>query len=495
MEKRMKKKMRSCERKSLARAYQTFSAPKTLAAIVHDFASMVAPAFIVVALFGAAAFASSHATGSHHFLDTGMLMGSVAVRQSTQLKEQRMKLVSDCRAILDTAEKEKRKLSASELETYNKMDKDVDSLTEDIVRHERQEARELEMNARDPKAPTVAVADPGGSQPKGFRHSKEYQAAFSEFLKNGKMDAKFSAALQQDSDTAGGFTVVPQQFATDLIKFLDDQVFVRSMATKVQVDKAESLGAASLDADPADADWTSEIATGSEDSTMKFGKRELRPHPLAKRIKVSNKLIRISALPVDNIVLKRLGYKFAISEEKAFILGTGAQQPLGLMVADASGISTARDIATGNTTTAIGADGLIEAKYKLKAQYRGRPSTAWLFHRDAVKSIRKLKDNNNQYLWAPAMGSAFASLAFGNPDRILDIPFYESEYMPNTFTTGKYVGIIGDFSFYWIADALNIAIQRLNELYAETNQTGFIARQEVDGMPVLEEAFARVTLA
>ena len=38
-------------------------------------------------------------------------------------------------------------------------------------------------------------------------------------------------------------------------------------------------------------------------------------------------------------------------------------------------------------------------------------------------------------------------------------------------------------------------VQRLVELYAATNQVGFIGRLETDGMPVLEEAFSRVTLA
>jgi hypothetical protein len=46
-----------------------------------------------------------------------------------------------------------------------------------------------------------------------------------------------------------------------------------------------------------------------------------------------------------------------------------------------------------------------------------------------------------------------------------------------------------------IADALSMQIQRLNELYAETNQVGFIGRWETDGAPVLEEAFVRVKLA
>lgn len=54
--------------------------------------------------------------------------------------------------------------------------------------------------------------------------------------------------------------------------------------------------------------------------------------------------------------------------------------------------------------------------------------------------------------------------------------------------------MIADFSYYWIADALSMQVQRLIELYAESNQVGYIGRLETDGMPVLEEAFVRVTL-
>ena len=78
---------------------------------------------------------------------------------------------------------------------------------------------------------------------------------------------------------------------------------------------------------------------------------------------------------------------------------------------------------------------------------------------------------------------------------LLESPVYMSEYASSTMTTGLYVGVIGDFSYYWIADALSIRLVRLDELYRETAQIGFIIDAEVDGMPVLEEAFARVTLA
>jgi len=52
-----------------------------------------------------------------------------------------------------------------------------------------------------------------------------------------------------------------------------------------------------------------------------------------------------------------------------------------------------------------------------------------------------------------------------------------------------------DRDYYVSADALDMIVQRLVELYAETNQTGFIGRAECDGMPTLAEAFARVKLA
>ncbi|MGE6825815.1 phage major capsid protein, partial [Pseudomonas soli] len=77
----------------------------------------------------------------------------------------------------------------------------------------------------------------------------------------------------------------------------------------------------------------------------------------------------------------------------------------------------------------------------------------------------------------------------------LDVPYVISEFAPNTFTNGLYSGMIGDFSYYWIAEAVNLEIQRLVELYAESNQVGFIGRQEADAMPVLAEAFVRIKCA
>lgn len=374
---------------------------------------------------------------------------------------------------------------------------EADKLTKDITREQRAE-KMSKLVDDDPAPDPVPHPTPGakgaqGDDPRETVERKQFRAwiksgnigATLEALRAAKADAK---ALQADDDLAGGYIVAPQTFVTELIQAVDDQVWMRGLATVRTLDRSESLGVPTLDTDLTDPDWTSEIATGSEDTVKPFGKRELRPHPLAKRIKISRKLLRQAAIDPERLVMERLAYKFGLAEEKAFLTGSGAQQPLGVFTASADGIPTSRDVVAGSTT-AITADGLIDVKHTAKAQYwaRGR----WLFHRDAIKMIRKLKDSQNQYIWAPVT----QGIQSGAPGEILDSPYMISEYVPNTFTTGLYVGLFGDFSFYWIADALDMEVQRVDQLYAEQNQMGYIGRKETDGMPVLAEAFVRAKLA
>lgn len=440
---------------------------------------------------------------------------------------ERAGLIKQARDILDRAEQEKRTPNAEERASAQKALKDAQAirteLADDLSWREELEAEERDLRAINPRRSEAPPAGPGDEdhderrpsrraslphQMRGVRRDtlaetplekrvsgKPYNAAFRQFCAAGKEGLlpdhvrEFAEvrALSAGSDPQAGYLIAPLQMLDGLIQAVDDLLWIRQLATVTQVTAAESLGLTSLDADPADADWTSEIATGSEDSTMAFGKRELSPYPLAKRIKVSNKLLRLTGGGAETLVRDRLGYKFAVTEEKAFLTGSGAKQPLGVFVASSDGIPTSRDMATGNSTTAIAADNLIRCKMTLKPQYRMRPSTRWLFHTDALLQVMLLKDTTNQYLWSPGLTAEA-------PDRLLNIPTAESQFAPNTFTTGLYVGILGDWSYYHIAEALRLEVRRLDELYAETNQTGFIGRLELDGQPVLGEAFVRVKL-
>ena len=430
-----------------------------------------------------------------------------------KLQDRRLKAIADARAILDKAKAENRDLNAEERANYDKAFAEQGALKDTIDLEMRQAAAEAEMAAVKSPAVGAVRADAAAQSAatktetrsvelrKGLRGEDRtirvertpdvlaHEGAWRRFLMGGAtvLGETEARALQKDSAVAGGYLSAPVEWQARLIQALDDNVFMRQICrVHPPVATADSLGFPSLDNDPADPTWVAELSIGSEDSTMTFGKRELKPHPMAQYLKVSKTLLRRSAVGVDAIVRERLAYKSAVVLENAYLNGSGALQPLGVFTASANGINTDRDVSTGNTTTSMTFDGLLEAAFTLKAQYRR--NCRWLFHRDGIKQIAKLQDGDGQYIWRP-------NLAIGEPSTLLSYPVMESEYVPSTFTTGLYVGILGDFSYYEIVDALTMTVQVLIELYAASNQNGYISRLETDGMPVHSSAFVRVTLA
>jgi len=425
-----------------------------------------------------------------------------------ELYDERAKLIQDNRKLLNSATDGK--LTAAQHEEYEKRDKDVDSLSDEISgrlkvdslrdKEKRYDDMERETPRRqtEQKAPerpgqtlTVKVGRHDVSvQPESrlaSRSTEEYVAQFDRYLAWGEVGQQLGLVVGKDDK--GGYAA-PVAMTSRLIKFVDDNVFMRGLATVLPpIMDAVSLGAVSYDSDTGDSDWTAEVPASdiSEDDGMTFGKRELRPHLLTKLVKASDKFLRTAAtLPggAANFIGDRLGYKFSITEEKAYLTGSGAQQPLGVFVASNDGIPTGRDTTCASSTD-FTADEVINALYALKTQYQDRATG--LFSREFIRRLRTKKDGNGQYLWAPG-------LVAGQPDRVLNRPYVQSENVPSTYTAGLYVGMWGDFSWYWIQDSMGMTVQRLNELFQLKNQTGFLGRRETDGMPVLAEAFQRIKL-
>lgn len=430
-----------------------------------------------------------------------------------ELIEKRNRVVLQGRAILEKAKEENRHtLTTEEQQNFDRSMADQEELQKTIEREQRQAQLEAEMasslgtnmsgdqgndsrndgNGREQATASVTEGryginldglDEADRQMVERRSSKKFASSFRREIR-----ASLNA---QGSGANGSYLVTPIQVAQALLQRLDDMVYIRSRATVYALPNATSLGRVTLETDAEDADWTSELKVGGEEDEMAFGRRDLTPHPLAKFAKMSNKLLAIATIDPMALLLQRLAYKFSITEEKGFLLGDGIQKALGVFVPSPDGIPVSRDVASGNTATNVTMDGLIAAKYSLKAGYLN--NAAWMFHRDGVRRAAQLRDDSGatvgtgQYLWQP-------STQLGQPDRLLNQPVVMSEYVPNVFTSGKYVGILGDFSFYNIADALNPQIKILNELFAMSNQTGVIMRREVDGMPALGEAFVRVKL-
>lgn len=405
-----------------------------------------------------------------------------------ELKLKRAKALSDARAVNEQAAGESRSLTSEERDSYTKAMADFTAFGEQIEREEELQRNESFLSQIADEE--VDQNSENGSEQRGqngARLTREEREArgFAGWVRTGTIDE--FRALQVDADISGGYLQTPEQLVKKMLKAVDNRLFLRQLATVVQVPNAESLGQTSLDNDPADPTRTTELGSGDQDSTMSFGKRKLTPSPFAIKLKVSKTMIR-KVQGIAALVEERLAYKMAVVDENAFMNGGGGDEPLGLFTASDNGIGTARDYSTNMTATAPTFDGLMGMKYTLHDAYWNNPSTRWLFHPDTMLQIALIKDGEGRYMLRE-------SLRAGEPDMLLKIPIALSRYAPNTLTSGLYFGLLGDFSYYMIADSLDLRIERDESIYRETDQVGFFARAEDDGMPTLAEAFVRGKLA
>jgi HK97 family phage major capsid protein len=382
-------------------------------------------------------------------------------------KEDLQKVSSEIRSILDGDSISEKK------EDLNKLEKRFDEMSEGVLSMEKQLERERKLGE---------VKEEKRSGNKEDNKEDKQLIEFRKMLKNERNEYR---DLQMDNPAQAGYLVAPQKFSSQVIKDLDDILHMRKFARKFTLEGAHSLGFPKRTARASTFAWGSEIATPTTDSSLAYGKREFKPQYASGLIKVSKAFLK-NAPYAENEVKKELVYDVATNLEQAYMTGDGVGQPLGIFTASDNGISTSRDVSTGNTTTNITFDGLKEAFYSIKEQHR--INLKWIFHRDAMKKIAKIKDGNGQYILQE-------SVRAGEPQTIFGVSVYMSEYAPNTFTTGQYVGIIGNFDFYYICDSLDMEMQTLVEKYATSNQLGYIYRVQTDGMPVVEDAFARITLA
>lgn len=405
--------------------------------------------------------------------------------------EEGLRLLAENRALNDRRLAEKREFTAEETAEYTLREQAADALIDFCEKAKKQEEQEARLEASKPDDSFKFAATSERETAKRLDESLLFSAYLTgggkfsnattrEFIKAHPQEV---AGLQVDIDAQGGYFRPSEAWSSLFIQDLKNEVKIRQYAHVESTNGAESLNAYCETATMDDFSWTSEIGAAAEDTALRYGKRSLHPHRLAKLYKASRDFLRFSTRSADAIIREGFVYKVGVTEEQCFMQGTGANQPLGLFTASDNGITTSQDVNIGSTTNYT-SDGLLNVLYDIKEPYRKN----WLFHREALLLIRKLKDGQSQYIWQPGLQA-------GQPSVLLGLPVIESEYCPHVFTSALYTGMLGDFSNYWIADSMDMEIQVLNELYAANNQVGYICRKYTDGQPMKAEAFRRIKMS
>ena len=380
----------------------------------------------------------------------------------TELRNKRAKLWNTMEGFLDTHRNSMGVLSAEDDNTYSNMERDLDSLTNEIKRMERREAIETELNK--PINQPLTSAPSGAEMPKTGRASNEYKEDFDRHLR-GKV--LVHNVLSEGTDADGGY-LVPEDFERNIVTALEEENVIRSLAKVITTQHERKIPVAT---GHSTAQWTAENAAYTE-SNPTFGQKQIDAFKLTDLCRVSVELLQDSAFDIEDYLMKEFARAFGIAEEQAFCVGTGVNQPTGIFTANGGQVGV-----TAASSTAITADELISLVYSLKAPYRR--NAKFLLNDATISIIRKLKDNNGAYLWQP-------SVQAGQPDRLLGYEIYTSPYVP-TVAAGALAIAFGDFKNYWIGDRAGRTVQRLNELYATNGQIGYVSTERVDGKVILPE--------
>ena len=381
-----------------------------------------------------------------------------------ELRAMRAKAWESAKNFLDSHRNENGMLSLEDTKTYEEMEAKIVNLGKEIERQEKMDAMEREM-AMPVNTPITTKPENTKSDEKKGRASDAYRKAFWNGMRSKY--AGVSNILSEGTDSEGGY-LVPDEYENTLVQALEGENVIRGRSHVITT--SSGTHKIPVVASKGEASWIDENGAYPEDDDT-FSQVNIDAHKVGTIIKVSEELLNDSAFNLESYFAQEFARRIGTKEEDAFINGNGSSKPTGILTSAEVGVTAASD-------KTITADEIIDLFYSLKGSYRR--NAVWVLNDSTVKVIRKLKDENGQYIWQPALKD-------GDHDTLLGRPILTTGAMPEIAADAKPV-IFGDLSYYWIGDRQGVTFKRLNERYADMGQVGFLASKRVDGKLVLPEA-------
>lgn len=378
-----------------------------------------------------------------------------------ELIEKRAKAWEMAKEFVNTHEDKNGNLSAEDAATYGKMEAEIEELTNSIDRQQRAERREQELSKpiNSPITGKPYKDEPQGEVKTGTA-SDEYKKAMLTALRSNFRQV--SNVLQEGVDADGGY-LVPIEYDSRLIDVLTEENIMRKLGTRITTSGEHKINIAATKPAAAWIDEGGQLTFG--DAT--FDQKILDAHKLHVAIKITEELLYDNAFRLENYIIEEFGKALANAEEDAFLNGDGTGKPTGIFHKTKGGQSI------GTLTAALKSDDLLDLIYGLKRPYRKNAS--FIMNDATLAQIRKLKDNNGQYLWQP-------SYQAGEPDKILGYNVHTSAFAPTDAIS------FGDYKYYNIGDRGSRSFKQLNELFAGNGMIGYVAKERVDGLLILPEA-------
>lgn len=404
-----------------------------------------------------------------------------------ELREQQAVIATNARAKMDEIKTDTPAERAAEIgREFDAMMADYDRLGETIVREGKLAEIEERQSRGDGRRP-LGQSTEGRSDDDDGDTPPEYKEVFGKVLRFGvstlapeerevlmrhRDDLPAEVRAQAaGTDAAGGYTV-PTEFSGEIDKSMKawgpmwDADIVREMNTTT----GREIPWPTIDDTAQEGGLKAENAAVTDDNSgdVVFGEKKLNAYIYStKMVRIPLELLQDSAFNMTALMSDLFGERLGRTANRLLTVGTGNDQPNGVVTASAEGKVAA-------AVAAITPDELIDLLHSVDPAYRASPKCRWQFNDATLATIRKLKDGNGNYLWQ--MGDIRAA----EPDRILEKPYSINQAMANIGANARPV-IFGDHSRYVVRKVVGFTVLTLRERYAENFQIGMVGFKRFDG--------------
>lgn len=385
-----------------------------------------------------------------------------------RLRERREQVWSQAKEIADRAADENRALSGEEEGQWQQMNSELDALDKRIqnVIDGEQRAKDTEekfaqlRGEPEKKTPEGEARKQSGDEFRAFLRGERGRVY--DVLPSGPIDFR---DLTKGTATAGGNTV-PTDFFTRLVEhMIETSAILRAGATVLNTAGGEDLQVPKTTGHSSASIVTEGSAITESDSA--FGQTVLGAHKYGILIQVSRELLNDTGVDIEGYLSRQAGRALGNGFGADAVTGdTTGSQPKGLATRATVGVTAASGGFEG--------DDIIDLKFSVIEPYRRSGSAAWLMQDATTAAVRKLKDNNGQYLWQPA-------LTAGEPDILLGHPVVTDPFVDSPNTTGNRPILFGDISAYFARLAGGVRFERSDEYAFNTDLVTFRALLRADG--------------
>lgn len=272
----------------------------------------------------------------------------------------------------------------------------------------------------------------------------------------------------------GGYTSVPAQLVSSLEQARLAHGGILQVAEVIRTATGEPMYWPAAD----DTGNSGELVAEAGDLNIEvsvdptFARLQLDSYKVSsKPILVSYELLRDSVFDLPSVIGAMLGERIGRKESAMYATADGSSKPRGITVA-----GTAATLSSGNaytaSATAITGDEILDLVHSVDPAYRGQ-GCGFVMKDSTVLLLRKLKGTDGQYLWQ-------ANWQAGAPDMLAGYPVTTCQDMPAA-TAGLKSVVFGQLSAYKVRQVGPVRLRRLDELFANTDQVGFLALASVDG--------------